>query len=407
MHKRHKLFFSLLVVIHLLLIVLALSGRLNFLFNDAALRKGKGADFFAVYQAGYNAVRGDSVYLDNEGVATPYSYPFRYLPVMGYGVGAAFNVLKPFTGYYVWVAICEILLGVNLFITYKLAKNFSLFIIASIPWLIFTPYLLEIYMGQWTFLAASLLFYSICGLICKSKSIYSYILGVLAKPNSLLLLPIFLRPKKFKLILFTTLAVLLTSVPYFLIFKSDLQVFLLNFKDVIWSHGGNLGLKSFFYLFSVKYFSIPYPRVFFDLFVLPLGVITLYYTFKFKNIILSFALWTCFYFLIYKDVWEHHYVLLMPVFALIVIKFKLTFKQLLSRKYLPILLSFILIALPTLFCLQYLFVKGAPVEPDNLSFWFTIPYHATKILGVVILYIWAIVAMKKLGGRTTVSGAEV
>jgi hypothetical protein len=76
------------------------SETLSPLFNDATLRKGIAADFFAVYQAGYNAKLGESVYLYNEGVATPYSYPFRYLPFIAYIIGIPLTFLKPFAAYY-------------------------------------------------------------------------------------------------------------------------------------------------------------------------------------------------------------------------------------------------------------------------------------------------------------------
>ena len=107
-HKQ-RIIFICLALVHLTLVILMLRGRLNSFFNDASLRKGQAADFFAVYQAGYNAQNCESVYEDIEGVATPYSYPFRYLPFIGYTLGVILNMFAPFTAYYIWIAIYEIL----------------------------------------------------------------------------------------------------------------------------------------------------------------------------------------------------------------------------------------------------------------------------------------------------------
>lgn len=389
MNKKQKTILAILILVHIVLIILTLSSKINALFNDASLRKGQAADFFAVYQAGYNASNEDSVYLDNEGVSTPYSYPFRYLPFIGYTLGVVLNLFSPFTAYYIWVVFYEILLIFNIYLTSKLTKSTDNFLLACVPWLIFTPYLLEIYMGQWSFLLTCLLFYSIFGLLNRNKLVLAYILAPLVKPNALILTPLFARFKEWKLLIVTFVSTLITSVPYFLIFKRDWTVFMNNFKDVISYHGGNLGFKSLYGLITVEYLSLPLPRLWFFGFVIASGLLTLYLTFKYKNVILSYALWMCYYFLIYKDVWEHHYVLIMPVFAFVIAKMNITAKQLFSKKYLPFLIAFLLIALPTPFIAQYLFAQNAPVEPDSLSPFFAIPYHFAKISGIILLYIWS------------------
>ncbi|MBN2016018.1 hypothetical protein JW766_04255 [Candidatus Dojkabacteria bacterium] len=394
MNKRNKTIFVLLVLSHLILVILALTSRLDCFFNDASLRKGKAADFFAVYQAGSNMLEGESVYLDNEGESTPYSYPFRYLPFTGYTIGVVANIFSPFTAYYVWILCCEILLGINIYLTWKLCKKKSYFLIASIPWLLFTPYLIEVFMGQWTFLLTSLLFYSMYGLLKNSKFLYSFLITPIIKPNALIIAPLFLRHKKIQLLFLTGLSILFTSIPYFLFFKEDVGVFLRNFQDAWYSHGGNLGFKSLYYLVAIKYISVPWPRIWFFGFMLVTGLLTLYLTFKSKNKVFGFTLWICYYFLIYKDVWEHHYVLLMPAFALIISQLGLYIKNLLTKKHMLIILSFLLIALPTIFPLQYLFRDNVPIEPDELSAFFVIPYHSIKILGVIILYIWTSVNIK-------------
>ncbi|MFC1780312.1 hypothetical protein ACFLY9_01315 [Patescibacteria group bacterium] len=396
MTKKQKAILTILVVIHIILITLTLTGKLNTFFNDASLRKGKAADFFAVYQAGDNILRGESVYLDTEGISTPYSFPFRYLPFIGYSLGVILNSFSPFTAYYIWIIVYEILLGVNIYLTWKLCKVKQHFLFAIVPWLLFSPYLIEVFMGQWTFLLSSLIFYSIYGILKNNRAKYLYILAPLVKPNALILVPLFLKLKKYKVLILTALGIFITSTLYFLFFKDDIQIFMQNFQDVLYSHGGNLGFKSLYYLLAVEYLSIPIPRVLFFGFVALLGALTTYLTFKYKNIALSLTLWICFYFMIYKDVWEHHYVLLMPVFSLLASLYGVKLRKEKYKYLLPIVISFILIALPTPFILQCLFVKNPPAEPDTLSPLFVIPYHSMKIIGVIMLYTWSALNIRRL-----------
>lgn len=395
MSDKQKKLFVCFILIHFALLLLMLGGKLNIFFNDASLRKGQAADFFAVYQAGDNIKAGKSLYLDTEGISTPYSYPFRYLPFVGYTLGVILSILSPFVSYYLWIFICEGLLLINIYLTYRLINKEGNFLVASIPWLLFSPYLLELHMGQFSFFVASIMFWSIYGLLRKSKLKYLYLFSPLIKPNALIIIPILIRLREFKIVLTTMSSVLITSFLYFIFFPKDIAVFLRNFKDVLYSHGGNLGFKSLYYLIGVKYLQIPYPRIWFFGFVVLLGILTLYFTFKFRNIVLSFALWICYFFLIYKDVWEHHFVLLMPVFSVIITRYSITLKKLLNRKNLALLIAFILIALPTPFVLQSIFIGNSPVEPDNLSFIFVIPYHLIKVLGVILLYIWSTVRLTK------------
>jgi hypothetical protein len=371
------------------------SETLSPLFNDASLRKGIAADFFAVYQAGYNAKEGESVYLYNEGVATPYSYAFRYLPFIAYVVGIPLTFLEPFAAYYLWVVVYEALLALNVYLTYKLCNKFPIFLIASIPWLLFTPYLLELYMGQWTFLLASFLFYSIYGMLTQSKSKYLFTITPLIKPNALLFAPPFIRHKQWGVLFATGSITALASVPYFLLFPEDVAVFMLNFSDAIYSHGGNLGLKSLYAYVVAGLLQVPNPARWFLYFTLLAGIFTIFLTFRYRNIVLHFTLWVCLFFMIYKDVWEHHYVLLMPIFALIISTRITDARELMSKRNLLFGCSFLLIALPSLFVLQLALSPEGLQEPNVLHPVFVILYHSTKILGVLLLYIWSVLQLTK------------
>ncbi|MGE3983106.1 MAG: hypothetical protein AB7G38_02980, partial [Dehalococcoidia bacterium] len=85
------LLFAAAVAVHVVGLISLLTGWLDPLFNDAVNRLGQGADFFAVYGAGHNLLDGKSVYAPAEG-GVPYAYPFRYLPSVGYSLGALFNI---------------------------------------------------------------------------------------------------------------------------------------------------------------------------------------------------------------------------------------------------------------------------------------------------------------------------
>lgn len=390
--KNYKKIFILIVILHLILVSLTLSGKLSNFFNDASLRKGIGADFFALYQAGDNFFDGESIYLDNEGDATPYSFPFRYPPFAGYALGAFFSLFSPFWGYSLLIIIYELILFLNIFITSKLSKSKDNFILASAAWLLFSPYLLELFMGQWTFLITSLLFYTVYGLLKSKNSKFFIALASIVKPNSLIIAPLLLKLKEYKNLLVTGSTFLLTSASYFLFYKNDLAIFMKNFQDKWYSHGGNFGFKSLYYIIFIRELSIPWPRIWFLGFIFTLGLFSLYLTLKSKSKILIFSLWICFYFFFYTDVWEHHYTLLMPVFALIFASIS-SIKEKVSDIILP-LISFLLISLPSMFILQFIFTANAPYEPDNLNLVYTLVYHSQKILGVAILYIW--IAMKIL-----------
>jgi hypothetical protein len=369
------------------------SETLSPLFNDATLRKGIASDFFAVYQAGYNAKLGESVYLYNEGVATPYSYPFRYLPFIAYFIGIPLTFLKPFAAYYVLVLVYEALLALNVYLTFKLSSRFAIFLIASVPWLLFTPYLLELYMGQWTFPLASFLFYSIYGMLTQSRSKYLFTVTPLIKPNALLFAPPFVRHKQWGVLFATGTVIALCSVPYFLLFPEDVSDFMLNFSDATYSHGGNFGLKSLYAYIAIDLFNVPDPGRWFFYFMLLAGIFTTFLTFRYRNVVLQFTLWVCLFFMIYKDVWEHHYVLFMPIFSLIICTQIANPRELMSKRNLPLSYSFLLIALPSLFVLELALSPQGFQEPNVLNPVFVIFYHSTKILGVLLLYIWSTVQL--------------
>jgi hypothetical protein len=92
----------------------------------------------------------------------------------------------------------------------------------------------------------------------------------------------------------------------------------------------------------------------------------------------SFALWTMVYFFVFREVWEYHYVLLVPVFVLLY-----------ARTRARVLwFIFALAAAPTLFVLYD--VPGAALsEPwEAWSAFEHVLNHGFKLIPVVWLFVW-------------------
>ena len=137
----------------------------NPLFNDATRRLGQGSDFFAIYHAGASFLQNQSLYdFGNRALPLPLAYTFRYVPSMAYTVGAPLNLLEPWPAYWAWVAFNEVLLVVNIALTWRWAKNKRLGTVGCTMWLLFTPLYLEFYLGQFSFLMATLFFWMVLAL---------------------------------------------------------------------------------------------------------------------------------------------------------------------------------------------------------------------------------------------------
>ena len=84
-----KPIFFLSCFVHLLFIVSWLTGWLDFLFVEAIRGHGQAADFYGIYQAGENLLRGYSIYdsydyINEAPLVVPFYYFYRYLPPTAY-----------------------------------------------------------------------------------------------------------------------------------------------------------------------------------------------------------------------------------------------------------------------------------------------------------------------------------
>ncbi|MBK8481815.1 MAG: DUF2029 domain-containing protein [Proteobacteria bacterium] len=127
------------------------------LHNDTIHRIGPGADFFAVYHAGQALAAGLDPYQQLETPRrTPYWFPFRYLPLVGQTLGRAASAFAPQTAYLLWLALTELMLlglvGALLARQTRVAWQRE---VALGALLLSSPYLLELHMGQFTFVTVA------------------------------------------------------------------------------------------------------------------------------------------------------------------------------------------------------------------------------------------------------------
>lgn len=287
------------------------------LFNDSVHRFGPGADFFALYQAGYSAMRGQSIYSFTE-TAIPYAYPFRYLPVSAYTVGPLLALLPPTWAYALWLGICELFLIRNVKLTHQLSGGGTRGALLGAIWLTFCPYFLELWVGQFTFILGSLLFWTV--LAVERGAVRAgqgwWITSVMWKPASLLWLPLWLRERRYWPGLVVCGVGLLANLVYFRFFPQDWAVFLeTNLNPVPTWHAGNVGLSGLIYHFTGNGANFRLVR---SALTLALLVPAFWVTWRRRAapFWLLAAVWTSLYYLIYKDVWEHHTTLLLPFLVL-------------------------------------------------------------------------------------------
>jgi hypothetical protein len=388
-----RAFLALAIVLHLSLL---LSWRMGFwdryTFDATATQGWRGWDFFALYQAGRNVLDGVSAYeSDNDkiDVVVPRYTPYRYLPLPAYSVGVALNLLPPLWAFRLWVAFTELaLLGCAWFCG-RLAKNRRDAWVVMAMWLSFTPYYLEIYLGQFSIVQTAFILAMLAaamGGAPRWQGDLAWILSLLWKQNTALFAPVLLRLRRWRVLGLAALAIAVTAIPYFAAFPSALPAFLANLRSGPPSFQlGNLGLRQL--LFSLSSWFLPHAPIeqhalLQQLWVALIIAIGIWRTWSSKkpDTLLQLCLWTTTYFLIYHHVWEHHYVMLLPVFAMLYL-----------RTHSPLVLAlYALVALWTPYVLidpagiaaYHAPMRWTPLEPRILD----VCYHASKALPTLALW---------------------
>jgi len=430
------------------------SGTLNALFNDASHRFGPGCDFFSIYAAGVKARLGESIYTIGGHVEqVPYAYAFRYAPVVAYTLGLALSWLPHLTAYGVWLCLCELALLRNIRLTVSLCSTGSgvggqgsggevqtvdeqrasrvrevfahPYSLAAL-WLLFSPYYLELYVGQFTFITASLVFWAylnwsshprlsassrtgrLAGKTVPFSRRLAYFAGdlswaaaVLLKMMPLLFLPIALIRGRLKAAVATLGVLAATSWLYFQRFPGDWQVFTdVNAEPQPTWHAGNQGLMALLYALTGEKVA-PY-LVSRNVAIALVGSLLAWLMYRAwkgsgfgvqglaglagstalthpsslirhpspSPLLYLYAAASAGYLLCYKDVWEHHYVLLLPPLILLALRKESPWL------WLP---PFVVSAVPTLFALYD--IPGIGYNEDPQRYWLpavSLLHHAWK-----------------------------
>ena len=382
------------LALHLLYLGSLHQGWLNLLFNDSS-HTAQGYDFQVYYLAGKAVLAGQDPY----GVQG--AFGFRYLPAFAQVIARGFALLSPLTSYSLYLLMSELILAADVFLTWKWAKPGMGRAIAVCLWLAPTPLYLELYMGQVSLWAASLLFYLFYALDQGEtrRAGLAWTAAVLIKPNALLLVPAFVRQRHWWPLALCGAVVVCTSVPHFALFPGSWDTFCqlnlgaLQVEGAL-THAGNLGLWGLLVSLCAKAagLSIAHLTSLADLplwgravvLVLTAAVLaaTLAATVRAAtpDRLLPFTLWLSTFFLIYKDVWEHHYVFLLPVLVVLYLRTPSPW----------LLAAAIAIALPT----PLVFLDLYPGIKDNIdpertwSAWTSLLYRCPKLLPVLGLWGW-------------------
>jgi hypothetical protein len=406
----NKGFLALALLFHLSLVSLwPASLWTHFTFDSAATRGQRGWDFYALYQAGHNVLTGVSAY-ESDGakieVVVPPFTGYRYLPLTAYTLGALFNLLSPLAAFTVWVLLVESVLLFCAYYSWRLEFDSRRGIILGVFWLCFTPYFLESYLGQFSLVQSALILLMMAATLqpsLKWRYDLSWVASLLWKQNTGLFIPVLLRQRRWRALAVALLAILLTSLPYFVLFPEALRAFWLgNFQSTLPNPQlGNLGIRQFLYSLVSTIAPSLSPETHAtlqQLWVLAVLVTALWLTLSREalqenpaDVALLLCLWTTTYFLVYHQVWEHHYVFLLPVYVLL---YKRTHSWV-------VLLLYILVALWTPYILidprgmagYHMPIRWTPLQPPMLD----IGYHACKALPT--LFLWAYIVRLLLRKR--------
>lgn len=390
--------FGLGIVVHLIFLFSLRTGWLNGLFNDSSHTIGQGCDFYSIYLGAMRGRYGDSVFVPGHHPASvPYGYAFRYAPMVAYAFIPA-TILPARAAYVVWIVVCELILLRNVLLTVRQSTDRSRSLAAASMWLLFSPYYLELYVGQFTFVTASLMFWAYLGWEEKSRSAdLFYGASILMKIFPVIYAPVaFLRDRN-RATLVALLLLTASSMAYFSVFHDDWYIFCnRNFGLAPWGTAGNLGLSGLLWaVWSGHSHVYLIARGAATCVVLIMAAIPFIDALKadrstpaFEAAILrAYAACSSGYLLAYRDVWEHHYTLLLPPLVLMAL-----------RRHRPIvwLPSFLVAALPTLF--SFVDIPGIGRLGDPQAHWSTatsLLYHAGKPIAALWLLVGAAASTRK------------
>lgn len=381
-------------------------GFLDKFFHDTD-RVPRGLDFFSIYQAGYNFTKNSSVYFgirehrNPDLLVVPYFSGFRYLPVYAYTYGALLTLLPPWTSYWTWISIVEILFWINLYLVMHHGASLRFRLIAAATWLAYSPYYVELHIGQQSMVTATLLnlmlFSHLKQHINRRDSFF--IGSVLWKINTILLLPLFIKFKRYTSIVVLLLLVAGLSAPYFFSVPGSFSEFISYFtvkfigsgpsSQGAWTLGASIWQKSGDSCPWVHAHPqlIRYLLNAWNVLILATALCAVFIP-KSVSFIHSASIFICMYFLTYQLVWEHHYVMFLPVCSILILEDK-------SLKW---LVPWIFIASPT----PYIFFNDVSVAMPQVNWTMLqiLVYHGLKPISVIAIFSLLILRLLRRGDQT-------
>ncbi len=383
------------------------------LFNDSVHRIGPATDFFGLYNAGLALENGRSIYELKKEAATPYFFRFRYLPVVAQTLGRFFTLFSPVWAYRVWILMLEAGIGCLLLLFGRCLRGWLRYFSMCVL-LLSTPFFLEVYMGQFTFMTVALLAIGLLiqedanGLFSRNWRIavntVAYTGSVLLKAFPVVAAVSFLRKKSYWIPLIVAGCVALAvTVPYFLASPGDFKVFYrLNFETPRGFDSGNYGFVYFAFLLvsdlKSSFMVTNWDTVEGILRFVLLGSTAIFVLFSRRNnVILGSVALLLAQFLSYKHVWEHHMsgVVVLGLLLLTVV----SSGELSSRKFIFFTVGcLVLLALPTPFVFLDRLKDPSVYDPFNklapqLRYLLVLP----KVLPTLGLYLLSMFILGKSG----------
>lgn len=409
--ERKDILLKVLVILGLLLHVSFLislkTGWWDPYFHAGMNKTTQAVDFFAIYVTGHELLNGRSIYpveksiVDGEETYVVIQYqpvdenmpekrtPFRYLPTAAY-VATALTLFKPWTAYILWVILYEILFFASILILGFHFKSMKGMHVAAALYLFFTPWYPEIFIGQHSFLQSVFILGMLCAILSgkPGRTAGWWITSVLWKINTAICLPAFIRWRKWGAVIWLFVILAVTCIPYFLYHREDIAKFIaMNFRPAECAYSGNFGFQGLLAKVLIKFghdetssariIAIIATVAFFTLISLVTTILAR--RDRFGECI---CLWITTSFLIYQDVWEHHFVMLLPVVAYLYLK----------RPGRFLWFTWLLMALPTthrFFCDNFQSIRdtGLPLYgPGATHFWNVWHYTLIKPMGLLMLF---------------------
>ena len=401
--SRGRWLLALATVLHLTLVALWASGALDGLFFNSSQPGTRRDSLHSFYQAGVNLRAGLSPYigqaqLDPAVVRAHTLSPFRYMPLIAW-VFAGISAAVPLSTLdALWPLVLEALLWLAVWITLR-ARRFGVRrYLAAAMWLVFTPFLLELHLGQISMVMAVGILLLLLdalgarplgrGFVARRALDLVWAGTITVKAFTGLLVIPYARARQYGRLLVGLGLVAATSGLLFALRPEELRGYLAVNSGAFLAqvHPGTMGMQALVRSITdpalpawwrgqrvvlgpldLMYGNLPCAMV-----VATVLVIALWVTLRLRReeLFRGLALWVAAFFLVYRQVWEYHYLMLLPVVVCV---------YLASGKRWT-MVAWGLMALPT----PYALLAGWGIAAESSPVWAL--YHAMKPAAALLTF---------------------